>query len=78
MVAQEPALRQPDRLRTLTLGCTSSGGPGALPGRTRAIGGHDVRARPGEIAAPTLVIHGDEDRMLDVATTAANVADPAP
>ena len=31
-----------------------------------AIGGHDMSGRLGEIEAPTLVIHGDEDQMLSV------------
>ena len=32
--------------------------------QAQAIGGHDTSARLAEIAAPTLVIHGTEDRML--------------
>jgi 3-oxoadipate enol-lactonase len=32
----------------------------------QAIAGHDTSARLAEIAAPTLVIHGSEDRMLPV------------
>jgi 3-oxoadipate enol-lactonase len=126
MVAQQLALRAPERLRTLTLGCTYPGGEGssliapedagplleamasgnldrairamyevnlspgfrddpanfdpfkamatALPARQRtvqmqigAVGGHDVQARLAEIAAPTLVIHGTEDKMIPVA-----------
>jgi 3-oxoadipate enol-lactonase len=124
MVAQELALRHPERIRTLALGCTYCGGPGsaltaesvsrpladamlsgdrdralrtawrvntserfradesryeafremaeALPVpvevimlQVQAIGGHDTSARLHEIAAPTLVIHGTEDQMLD-------------
>jgi len=33
----------------------------------QAVAGHDVQARLAEIAAPTLVIHGTEDRMIPVA-----------
>ncbi len=126
MVAQELAFAAPERLRTLTLGCTYAGGPGssliapedagplleamasgdldrvfkamyavnlspgfraeeshyepfaamagALPARQatvqlqmQAIGGHDTQARLAEITAPTLVIHGTEDKMIPVA-----------
>ena len=126
MIAQQVALAAPERLRTLTLGCTYPGGPGssliapedagplleafgsgdldrvigaayvvnlspgfradesnyadfaamagALPARQAtvqlqigAIGGHDVQERLAEIAAPTLVIHGTEDKMIPVA-----------
>ena len=34
--------------------------------QTLAVTGHDLSARLGEIEAPTLVLHGTEDRMLDV------------
>jgi 3-oxoadipate enol-lactonase len=123
MVAQELALAAPERVRTLTLGCTFPGGPEAtmtdmavvgmlaeavlsgdqertlrvgyevmiaaeygaqegayelyselagqyqapipvLMAQLSAIMGHDTSARLGEIAAPTLVIHGTEDRLL--------------
>jgi pimeloyl-ACP methyl ester carboxylesterase len=126
MVAQELALRHPESVRTLTLGCTFTGGahavmpdaavglalaealrfgdreralrrlwelnvspafaaePGAyetfgglaaaLPVSVRmifmqlgAIGGHDTGSRLGAIAAPTLVLHGTDDRMIPVA-----------
>ena len=125
MVAQELALRHPGRIRTLTLGCTYSGGEGSaltspevferlaegmmsgdreralrtsyevnvsrayaeregtydqwrdvmaqmpaavkvIMAQVEAIGGHDTSSRLGEIQAPTLVIHGDEDQMLSV------------
>lgn len=130
MVAQEIALRHPERIRTLTLGCTYAGGPGssltsetvfgrlgeawgsgdreralrtawevnvssafaaddaqfatfredalavpvALPAivaQVQAIGGHDVSARLGEIAAPTLIVHGTADEMLPVSNAHA-------
>jgi pimeloyl-ACP methyl ester carboxylesterase len=126
MAAQELALANPGRVRSLTLGCTYPGGPGssliapedagplleamgsgnldrvlkamyavnlspdfraeeshfadfaamakALPARQRtvqlqlgAIGGHDTQARLAQITAPTLVVHGTEDRMIPVA-----------
>ena len=34
--------------------------------QTLAVTGHDLSARLAEIEAPTLVLHGTEDRMLDV------------
>jgi 3-oxoadipate enol-lactonase len=123
MVAQELALAAPERVRTLTLGCTFPGGPEAtmtdmavvgmlaeavlsgdqertlrvgyevmiaaeygaqegayelyselagqyqapvpvLMAQLSAIMGHDTSERLKEIAAPTLVIHGTEDRLL--------------
>jgi len=126
VIAQEVALDRPDRIRSLTLGCTYCGGPGssliapedagpllealtsgnldqvfqamyavnlspgfradeshyadftamasALPARQgtvqlqiQAVYGHDTQARLGEIAAPTLVVHGTEDKMIPVA-----------
>ncbi|MCW3012010.1 MAG: alpha/beta fold hydrolase [Solirubrobacterales bacterium] len=125
MVAQELALAHPERVRTLALGCTYSGGPGSvltnaavaqelgaammsgdreralragyevnvskafaaeesnwtafrematsvpapLPTimlQMQAIAGHDTSARLASINAPTLVVHGTEDRMLQV------------
>lgn len=39
MVAQELALAEPERIRTLTLGCTYCGGPGS------SLGGPEVRGR---------------------------------
>jgi pimeloyl-ACP methyl ester carboxylesterase len=126
MVAQQVALKAPERLRTLTLGCTYPGGEGSsliapedagplleamgsgdldraiqamyevnlspsfradaahyedfktmatsLPARQQtvqlqiqAVAGHDAQARLAEIKAPTLVIHGTEDKMIPVA-----------
>ena len=125
MIAQEVAIRFPDRVRGLVLGCTSHGGPRAvLPSpkvaaaltargapaelraqlvgralfserfrteepalvrrylgllnahRTSARGlvshltassYHDTRARLARIAAPTLVLHGDQDALTPAA-----------
>ncbi len=136
MVAQELALRHPERIRTLTLGCTYSGGEGSaltspevgqrlfgamqsgdreralrtgwevnvsrafaaddeawkafrqaaldLPvpvpvimGQAQAISAHDTLERLGDIAAPTLVVHGTDDEMLPAAN-AKVIADRIP
>jgi len=125
MVAQELTLRAPERVRSLTLGCTFPGGPEAtmtdmsvvgmlaeavlsgdqertmrvgyevmiaaeygeregayelytevanqypapipvLMAQLSAIMGHDTSERLGEIDAPTLIVHGTEDRLMDV------------
>ena len=125
MVAQELVLQAPERVRTLTLGCTFPGGPEAamtdmavvgmlaeavlsgdqertlrvgyevmiapeygaqegayelyselagqypaplpvLMAQLSAIMGHDTSERLGEITVPTLVVHGTEDRLMDV------------
>lgn len=125
MVAQELVLAAPQRVRTLTLGCTFPGGAEAtmtdmgviatlagavlsgdeqralragfgvmvaaaygaedgaferfaavasqhrapvevLMAQLNAVMGHDASARLGELTVPTLVVHGTEDRMLDV------------
>ncbi len=126
MVAQELVLQAPERVRTLTLGCTFPGGPEAtmtdmtvvgmlaeavlsgdqdrtlrvgyevmiaaeygeqegayelyaelagqypapiavLMAQLSAIMGHDTSQRLPGVEAPTLVIHGTEDRLMDVA-----------
>jgi pimeloyl-ACP methyl ester carboxylesterase len=133
MIAQEVALRYPDRVDALVLGATSAGGNAATPPdretlaflarratipdeegrwasvpyvyseRTRASGGerigedfarrrsyrfdpvgyaaqlaaaaaHDAAGRLGDIAAPTLVVHGVEDRMVPPANGRALAA----
>lgn len=134
MVAQELALRSPERVRSLVLGCTTAGGPDAFgapgPGRLmkaiasgdaqratqvafevnaspefaarpgeldrfRAVSmsrrvpaaviglqsaaamGHDTRARLGQVAAPTVVVHGDVDEMISP-SEGAKLADGIP
>jgi pimeloyl-ACP methyl ester carboxylesterase len=126
MVAQEVALAAPERVRSLTLGCTYAGGEGsrltdqgvsqrlitaamsgdrelvlrtgwelnvspefaAEPGnfeafkamagqvpvavtvlfeQLQAVLGHDTSTRLSSISAPTLVVHGDGDQILNVA-----------
>lgn len=133
MVAQELALAHPERIATLTLGCTYAGGPESSltapedlqalseammsgdPERAirqgyeanvssayaadeanyapfrematsvpaplpvillqmQAIGAHDTSSRLAEIQAPTLVVHGTDDRMLPAANASAIVA----
>jgi pimeloyl-ACP methyl ester carboxylesterase len=69
MVAQELALRHPGRLRTLTLGCTSSGGPHGpqAPGQTRELLG-------------AAMMSGDRERTLrtgfEVNVSARHAAEP--
>ena len=123
MVAQEFALRHPQRLRRLVIGCSYCGGDGAslraagpirimtginthdeeqavraayvsnlsaafaaderhyapfraatlaieppmsvIVRQAKAAFAHDVQARLGEVRVPTLVLHGDEDDMLE-------------
>ena len=125
MIAQEMAIRFPDRVRALVLGATSHGGPrsalpnpriaaaltsrtapkklraelvgralftdayrarepqlvrdhllslAAHPARTQGVLSHllastwhDTRARLGQVQAPTLVLHGAQDRLTPVA-----------
>src|SRR3954462_15773951 len=133
MIAQELALRYPERVDALVLGATSAGGGAATPPdretlafltrratvpdeegrwasvpyvyseRTRRLGGerigedfahrfshvfnangyraqlaaalgHDTSARVGAIKAPTLVLHGSEDRMVPPANGRALAA----
>ena len=129
MVAQELVLQAPERVRTLTLGCTFPGGPQAtmtdmtvvgmlaeavlsgdqertmrvgyevmiaadyadregayelyvdvagrypapipvLMAQLSAIMGHDTSERLPAVKAPTLVIHGTQDRLMDVSNGA--------
>ena len=116
MIAQDLAVNHPARVRSLVLGCTSAGGPGAVPPRRSAMEdvgrsglmamtsllvspefvarrtglltrlavramarptppavirdqlaallSFDMSARLGAILAPTLVITGDQDRLI--------------
>jgi 3-oxoadipate enol-lactonase len=56
MVAQELALRHPDRIRTLTLGCTYSGGEGS------ALASSEVSSKLAEA-----MMSGDADRAIATA-----------
>src|SRR5262249_51811075 len=56
MVAQELALAEPARVRTLTLGCTYCGGPGSIHG------GEEVRRQLG-----AAMLSGDRERAIRAA-----------
>jgi len=94
MVAQEMAIRFPDRVRALILGATTAGGlsavrphpahalaslyaiPGISRGTRTQLGGawaqawaamlHETESRLSQIQAPTLILHGDRDRLVPV------------